>query len=469
MTTKQEAGFLRNFLFVLSSQVIVFISGLIKALIIPVLLGLSDYALWQIYVFYTIYIGVFTLGYGDGLYLKYGGLAFSQLPIERLRASNSLYLILLAIGVVIVSVLAATSGDPNRALIFYAIALNVAVLGTTSIISLTLQATNELKGYAFLNSADKIFFLLALFALVNDDFRNFKYLICADLGAKLIVVAFLLRRYRMLFIGSFVRLKEAAQEFLDSVGAGFQLLLANLSGMLVLGVGRLIVEYFGALDSYAYYAFATSIANVVLMSVTALSIVLYPALRRQPQTDYINYFNKTTQAYAAFALAMLIGYFPAVAFVTLVATQFAPVVDFLNAIFVITVLQGKMQLVNNTYYKALRLERQMLIANLGSLVCATILSVVGFWMTESVLSVAYAALVTMLIRVYASEVFLRKHMGGVLDWRIIAEICGLGVFLLATVLLGPIWAGSVWMGLCLVIAARNRKEIAGLLCRVTRR
>lgn len=459
MTNTSRSAFLRHFAYVFGSQLIVLISGFIKALVIPVLLGLSDYGYWQIYVFYTVHIGLFTFGYGDGLYLKYGGHGFADLPLHRIRSANVFYLAVLMLGTVVVVAFAQANDDAERQIVYLAVAANVILLGLTSIVSLTLQATNQLKGYAFLNSADKVFFTLALLALLWDDFQTFTYLIAADTAAKLLVVLLLLHRYHPLFLGARAGWSEGVSEFLDSAGTGLQLLIANLSGMLVLGVGRIIVEYQGALENYAHYAFAVSLANVVLISITALSIVIYPTLRRQPQGNYLAYFNKTTQAYEAFALVMLTGYFPALVFIEHVATTYRPVAAFLNAMFVITVLQGKMQLVNNTYYKALRLERSMLTANLISLLIATALSWVGFVLFQSILVVVYAGLATMLFRVYASEVFLRRHMGATPDLQLLAEPLMLGGFLLVTSLLSTPVSAGLWLVLGIGLALFRRAAL----------
>lgn len=459
MTGNPKSTFANNFIFVFGSQVIVLISGFIKALVIPVLLGLSDYGYWQIYVFYTVYIGVFTLGYGDGLYLNYGGYKLGQLPLNRIRAANALYFLMLVLGAVALMAFSTIITDPQRQIAYLAIAANVAVLGITSNISLTLQATNELKGYALVNLADKVFFTVALIALFRDDFQTFEYLIAADLGAKIIVMTFLFFRYRQLFIGPVARLADGVKEFVYNLSTGIQLLIANLSGMLVLGIGRIIVEYSGALVSYAYYAFAVSLANVALISINALSIVIYPTLRRQPKEEYIIYFNKTTRAYTVFILVMLTGYFPATIFVELVATQYISVIHFLNAIFVITALQGKMQLVNNTYYKALRLEWPMLVANVTSLLIATILSLAGFFLTESILAISYAALVTMVLRVYASELFLRRQMGEKPEPRLFTELAVLVGFMFITSAFTLAVAACVWLFLVVAVAIRKRAEL----------
>jgi hypothetical protein len=469
VTGNSKSNFVRHFLYVFGSQVIILITGFIKALVIPVVLGISDYGYWQIYVFYTIYIGVFTFGYNDGIYLKYGGYRLQDLPLEKLRAANRLYIALLAIGTAALAAFAASNGEPQRQFIFYAIAANVAVLGVTANISLTLQASNLLKGYAFLNAADKIFFALALLALVGDEFRTFSYLIVTDLLSKVIIMAVLVHRYRQLFIGRLETMSESISEFLSNIRSGMKLMIANLSGMLVLGIGRIIVEYFGSLESYAYYAFSISLANVMLMSISALSIVIYPTLKRQPQENYLGYFNKTNQAFLAFSLLMLTGYFPALAFIHFVATSFQSVNEFLNAMFVITMLQGKMQLVNNTYYKVLRLENQMLLANLSTLVIVAVLSAVGYMWTHSVLAIAYVTLFTMVLRVYASELFLRHHMGEPFSFRPLSEGLVLAFFLVVTSTLSPMFAFTGWLLFVALLTIGKRDQLAAYSAQIWKR
>lgn len=449
----------RNFIYVFGSQIIVLISGLIKTLVIPALLDLHEFGYWQIYVFYTVYIGIFTLGYGDGLYLKYGGYEFCNLPLSKIRTSNIPYMALLTLGGIGLTFYAVFDTDPYRKIVFLAIGVNVVILGITSIISLILQATNFLKGYAVINSADKVFFSLALLALIYKDFRTLEYLIIIDLAAKLIVLVLLLQRYHHLYIGNLEPLRDGVREFVNSIRGGGALLLANLTGMLVLGVGRIVIEYFGNIDSYAYYAFAISLSNIVLISITALSAVIYPLLKRHHLNNYLNFFNKINKTYSLFILFMLCGYFPVVAFIQLITIQYVPTLHFLNIIFLITVLQGKMQLVNNTFYKALRLERVMLIANATSLLIATILSFVGFLFFNSILLVAYATFVTMLFRVYCSDYFLRKKIGGKFSIQPLIEIALLFFFIFVTLYLPPSLAALVWFLIVVSVLLYKRQEL----------
>lgn len=457
MSERNASTFLRNVVWVLGSQTIVLASGLIKALIIPIVLGVEDFAYWQIYMFYGTYIGVFSLGYIDGIYLKYGGQNLQSMPLENLRAANMVYLAALVLATLAVAFLTTQTSDANRNFVFLSIAATIILVGVTSNISITLQAINRLKSYAFLNSADKVFFSISLFALFVEELRTFWFLILIDIVSKAVVMLVLVYHNRQLYIGTFIETRVAAREFVGNVRSGIQLMLANLSGMLVLGTGRIIIEYFGTLSSYALYAFATTIASIVLMSVSALSIVLYPNLRQQDRSRYLSYFDRTGSAFSAFALLMLTAYFPAAAFVVTFAGSYLPVLEFLNAVFVISLLQGRMQLLINTFYMALRLEGRMLVANFSSLIVVTALSSISYMMTQSVLALVYSTLLTMLIRVYVSEHDLRRQMSSRLNWTAGVEIAALAAFLALTSL-APLDTGAVIWSLGLVVAAVVYRE-----------
>lgn len=467
--SRYSAEFMRHFLLVFGSQLVVLASGLIKALVVPIVLGVSDFGYWQIYVFYTAYVGVFTLGHNDGIYLKYGGCRFEELPFATLRASNVMHVLLLTLGAAGVAVGAMLSTDPFREMVFFAVAVNILVLGATSNISLSLQAVNRMKGFAFLNAADKIFFTIALVALFDPGLRTFWFLIAVDLVGKTVVLAALLLRYRQFYAGRFAGMAVALTEFRDNLRSGIQLMVANLSGMLVLGIGRIIIEYFGTIDSYSHYAFATTLANVVLMSVTAMSVVIYPSIKRQKEENYLDKFEKTNAAYSAFSIIIMTSYFASAAFILFFATGYAPVIEFLNVVFVITVLQGKMQLVNNTFYKALRLEGAMLRANLVSLLIATGLSALCYMFTQSLISIAYATLLTMLLRVYASEIFLRRHMAGLWSNGPLIETAMLVGFLTLTTFASPIAGFTVWLGAVVLVTLKIRRQIAAIVGEVRSR
>lgn len=453
----------------LGSQLVVAASGFAKALLVPVALTVPQFAYWQIYVFYSAYAGVLSFGYVDGIYLQYGGKRYCDLPTARLRSSNLLYTLALLAGAALVAGYAAIQADAARAWVFWAIALNIVLSGIIGNISYTLQATNLLKEYALINTFDKLIFLAALLLLISPSFRSFQFLVVADLASRIAVLGFLLVKRRDLLFGSLEKLRPAADHLMTLVRAGLPLLIANLSGMLTLGIGRIAIEYDAGIADYAHYAFATTLANIVLICAAAMSVAIYPVLRQQDPAKLLAFFDQTNWMYRNIGFLLLLGYFPAVLFIQIVTPKYQDTIAILGVVFVVTVLQGKMQLVNNTFYKALRLERAMLMANLSSLVIAICFVTLAWVHVHSVLALAYATLLTMLYRVYASEIYLRRQLGKDADWHNLLEVASLLLFLLIASFAPPLIGLALWSLFVSAIVHANRKRLGLFLQRVRHR
>jgi O-antigen/teichoic acid export membrane protein len=172
--------------------------------------------------------------------------------------------------------------------------------------------------------------------------------------------------------------------------------------------------------------------NLALVGLTSVSIVLYPVLKRLPEEHYFRYYDDANSRLFVFSLIMLGGYFPVVWLITFAIPKYTPVIPYLNLLFVVTALQGKMQLLNNTYYKVLRREGRMLAANLESLGVAVVLSVVLYALKHSVMSIAIAALLSMAYRAFMSERFLRRLMGGPAGGFICREVAAYALFIAIT-------------------------------------
>ncbi len=77
----------RSILQVLPARGVVFVASVLKSLILAVVLDVDGFAYWRAHVLYLGFVGVFALGYSDGVYLKYGGCDCGDMPFERLRDS----------------------------------------------------------------------------------------------------------------------------------------------------------------------------------------------------------------------------------------------------------------------------------------------------------------------------------------------------------------------------------------------
>lgn len=62
-----------------------FLISALSTLVIPRFIGITEYGYWQLYMFYVSYVGIFHLGWNDGIYLRYGGKQYDSLDKETLK------------------------------------------------------------------------------------------------------------------------------------------------------------------------------------------------------------------------------------------------------------------------------------------------------------------------------------------------------------------------------------------------
>ena len=83
MATSFIKIFSSNISYSLISHLLVFIFGVVRAFIVPLMLGVIDFGHWQFYILYVGFVGIFTFGFNDGIYLRYGGQKVDELPWKK--------------------------------------------------------------------------------------------------------------------------------------------------------------------------------------------------------------------------------------------------------------------------------------------------------------------------------------------------------------------------------------------------
>ncbi|MEG2570637.1 MAG: hypothetical protein RSA70_04295 [Clostridia bacterium] len=398
-----------NLALALGAQLVVLAVGVIKTFLVPHVMPVDDYAYWQQYVLYSGFVGIFALGFNDGVYLIYGGNDYRDLPFNRLRGAFRFYCAMLFLFATAIGVYAALQ-DGLRGFGFYFVAFDAFVLCISGLMTYVLQITDQFKWFSVCTVVDKLVFLAIAAVLASQSVSDFYPYIIADAASKVVALTLFVWRCREVVFGDVVCIRESWTEFSGDVKVGVNLMFANFAGMLVANLGRFIVEWFGALDGYAYYSFGISVTNLILTFVTAASSVLYPALKRLPSGNYGKYYARIDRAIFFLAAIGLLVYFPAYLGVEMFYAKYAPMLLYLNLLFVAAVYQAKLSLLVNTFYNALRLERRLLMINVQCVVCFCVIAFVSFSITHDVWWIAASTAITAAVRCIMSEVELRRKL-----------------------------------------------------------
>jgi O-antigen/teichoic acid export membrane protein len=452
----------KNFKYVFSSQVLVLAFGFLNALIVPSILSVNDFGYWQLYLFYASYVGVFALGFNDGIYLRYGSYEYEDLPHKRLRSSIRIHIIILLFFLFLVLSYSLFIEDSKKQFALILVSFNILILGINGVFIYILQITNNMKKYSFYSVLPKIILMFGILLLVLLKVTSFKFFVFFDVIGKSIVVISMIVYCKELWIGGNTNFKEAMNEYLSDVSIGIRLMLAQLMGMLVLGIGRFLVEWLGNIEDFAYYSFGITITNLILVMIASVSLLAYPTLKRLEEDKYPRYFEKTNSILQKFILIIPLFYFFVAIIIPKVLPKYITVLDYLNILFGVIMLQTKMQLLNNTFYKALREETAMMKANMSSVLFFIIIAPVFFLITDSIFSIALSTLFIMAWRSFASELFLRGVMGIKRYNGLYFEAIFIIAFVLTTSLLN--WGSSfiLYGAFLIFMGVKNRRGINNL-------
>ena len=211
---------------------------------------------------YSGFVGIFALGFNDGVYLLYGGRSYDDLPFKRLRAAFRLYCVMLLMfaGAILLYALAQ---DAERGFGFFFVAFDAFVLCVSGLMTYVLQITGQFKWYALCTVIDKFVFLAAAAILSLLGVTDHRVYVVADFCSKVVALSVFVWRCRRLVFGPAASMKNGWREFAGDIGVGINLMFANFAGMLVANLGRFIVEWFGGLDGYAYYSFGKNLPATI--------------------------------------------------------------------------------------------------------------------------------------------------------------------------------------------------------------
>lgn len=442
-----SSNIIRNFSWVFGAQILVLFISVTRAIILPKILSVDGFGYWEIYWFYSCYAALFCFGYNDGIYLKYGGYEYAQLPIIQIRSANRFLLNILGIISLVGGICCwflGSKSDETFSFIF--VILNIPIVCFTGILIYIFQITNQFKKYSFFSTIDKILVILVIMTIIIVDKVNYKYIVLADFIGRVLVILLMVSRAKELIWGETLNHRQSFRFLVETVSVGIKLMIANLMGMLLVGAGKIIVQLFGDIRKFAVYSFGVSITGLILTAVTAISLVLYPSLKRISKERYPTLFSQINSFTQLFGVTALLVYFPCVLFIEWFYPKYIDIIPFLNIFFLIVYTNIKISVLTNIFFNVLRREKDMLRANFMCIGIFIIISVVTFNINKEIWVIALCTFVALLFRAYYSEMFLSAKLGVIGRKNFVLEITYLIVFLLSTSFM------SFNMALCTMIA-----------------
>ncbi|ASN59592.1 hypothetical protein CG419_02690 [Latilactobacillus curvatus] len=391
---------LSNFLNILASTLIV--------LIIPKFIGVHSYGMWQVFIFYANYIGILHFGWADGLFLRRGGQHTINIDIGSLKAETILYIAFNSI-LGLIFIITGFLNISDYAFIIIALGVGIIVVNIRTWITMILQSTGNFKGYAINLSVQSLVYLVLILIILLLRITDYRVMISAFIVSQLTTSISGIIQLRRQF-GSFKvqsNFKSAISELKLNIDSGFKLMVANFTAMLIVGIIRFGIQQQWTVSTFGKVSLVLSIANLITVFINAISLVLFPTLRRTKQVAQEVYLG-IRDLLMPLLYGIMIIYFPIVIIIPLWLPEYSDALRYTSILMPMMVYQGKFEILSNTFMKNFRMESKLMMINIATLIISAALTGLTVYLLHNLTLAIFSIALVLGIRSIISEIILSK-------------------------------------------------------------
>lgn len=435
---------------------------------VPKFLSVDDYGLWQLFLFYFSYLGFLHFGWEDGIYLRYAGKRFEEL--DRKTFAGQFYgvttlQIFLAVVVTVGSQIVVD--DPVKRIALECAVWLAPFVNFTNLCNFVMQITNRIKDYAkFLLTERIVFFLgVVLFLLVLH--RNeFRYMYYAKLFSMISLTVIGIYLCQNLLRFRFDPISQILQEARENLTVGSKLMLANIAGMLIIGIVRYGISVGWDVATFGRVSLTLGISNFLMVFISSVSVVFFPIIKRMDENKRVAAYRSIRLSLDMILFAALIGYYPLKCILAWWLPQYADSLIYMSVLFPVCVFDSKLSLLINTYLKSMRQEALMLKINVVSVLVSlavtfitvqffhnlnlTVLSIVGIYAFQCCLA----------------EYFINSFLQMNLRKDIIIDLIMCGVFIASGWFLDSIFCMVIYVIVYFVFLLLHREQVKKIVAMI---
>ena len=395
--------FIKNIFKMSASNILVLISGVLVGFLIPKFMGLEDYALYKTYTLYVGYLTLLTLGVGDGLNLRFAGCEKANLDKPLIAYYLHRYYLQLGIlfSVAIALALLILPGDYK----FIGIALSVTLVSGNIVslhqnLSLITSRFNEYSIRTVIKAVCTSIFVIVLFLLniLSNTEINYRLYIIGTILIEVVLATWYVWSYRDI---SFIKEKRVSNyekyPYLKLIGLGFPLLLSNMAGTVFLSLDRQFVSVLFPKTDYAVYAFAYNMLSLITVMTSAVSLVLFPSMKKIKGIDVKSSLEKFSTIFIIVVSFCLLVYFPLCLFVNGFLNKYISSLEIFRIVLPGILLSSSISVILINFYKLENQVKRYFSLTVISIGISAILNFVAYKMTKSYLAISWASILSLVI------------------------------------------------------------------------
>lgn len=418
MRSKENNKITRNIIIAFTVQGVSLLISLVSGFFLPRYIDEYQFAYREIYGLYISYAGLLHFGLLDGILLKYSKYDYSE--IDKPKLLSQLKIMLMVMG--ILSFLAIMlSGcfftDITYRKIVILISIGIITKNFAMYNSYLYQITNQINKYATLIFFQRVSYGVIIVGLLLFKVSSFEWYCLADIFGDIVAIVFAVYLNRDFFFEKTIPFKLAIREWISNVTSGILLLIANISSAFILGSARMIVQWRWDDLTFGKLAFSFSLSSIYITFVNAISVVLFPALKRMDASKLKGIYIDIRQGITSLLFIMMLGYFPLCELIEWFIPRYSTSLFYLSVFLPTIVYLSRVNMLTNNYLKTYRRERIMLYINLFSLGAGTVLYLISAYFIDDIFTVLMSMVLITILNSIISELVVTK----IIEVKIVKE------------------------------------------------
>lgn len=397
----------RNLLYACGAQIVSFVLSILMSVVLPKYLGMEDYAYWQLFIFYASYVGIFHFGLTDGMYLRLGGKEYYKLDFSELKTQMiTMVLMQLFFGCVIgVFAQFISNSDSRKEILYYTIFYTI--IGNLSwYLGYLFQAVNHIDKYARAIIINKVTVIISFaMLLIQQRTSCFDYVKWYCISQSIMCFYSLMNAKEILF-AELCSLGCLWEELKVNISCGIVLTISNISGNLIIGVTKKIIDMKWGLVTFGKISLAFSLTMFFQQFINQIGNVFFPVLRRKKQGNLQEFYANVSVLFTVILPLIFIIYIPMAYVLESWLPQYEESIKYMAVLLPVCVFDGKMSVLCTTALKVFRKEKKLFAINMVSMALS---SLCVFGVTYILNNIWITIGVTVIV-IVAREIYAEKYV-----------------------------------------------------------
>lgn len=429
---------IKNFIYAFGAQAVSLASSLAITFFASALIGVKEFAYWQLFLTYVSYVSITRLGINDGLYLRMGGKHYSELDYDLLSQERRVFIGYQTVIAFFLAIITAFSFiDDDRKFVLFSCILCIVIVNANGYLIYILQAVNQTSIYSTSVVLQNLTWFIAVALIVIFKVYSYKVIVVMYILGHILAGVYLAYHAKEIVKRRTAPIKLVFKDIKENISCGIKLMISTYAGSFTISSCRLIIDAAWGVEIFGVFSFSLTLANVFLTFISQTSIIVFPALRRVSNEKVKSVYITLRDVLSIVLPLVMLGYLPIVLLVNTFLPQYSQSLSYLSVFLPICTFDGKMQMMCSSFFKSMRKEGRLLAVNLATLAGSIILALIGAFLVKSIMFVALGILFVIAMRSIVAELMLARWMEVSIAKDLIQEIILVVFFIAGSYALNP--------------------------------